>query len=71
MDFVSIAACGFLTLQLNIISGFLIYYSCKEFALKVKNEIELKIRNLAKSFLVLVILSQALGLHTVPPLGAV
>ena len=44
MDFVSIAACGFLTLLLNIISGFLIYYSCKKFALKVQNEIELKIR---------------------------
>ena len=44
MDFISIAVCGFLTLLLNIISGFLIYYSCKKFALKVQNEIELKIR---------------------------
>ena len=44
MDFISIAVCGFLTLLLNIISGFLIYYSCKKFALKVQNEIELEIR---------------------------
>ena len=34
----------FLTILLNIISGFLIYYSCKKFALKVQKEIEMKIR---------------------------
>ena len=44
MDFISIAVCGFITLLLNIISGFLIYFSCKKFALKVQNEIELEIR---------------------------
>ena len=44
MDILSIATCGFLTILLNIISGFFIYYSCKKFALKVQNEIEMKIR---------------------------
>ena len=44
MDFISIAVCGFLTILLNIISGFLIYFTCKKFALKVQNDVELQIR---------------------------
>ena len=43
MDFMSLAICGFITILLNIISGFLIYFTCKKFALKVQNDIERQI----------------------------
>ena len=39
----SLAICGFITILLNIISGFLIYFTCKKFALKVQNDIERQI----------------------------
>ena len=40
----SLAICCFITILLNIISGFLIYFTCKKFALKVQNDIELQIQ---------------------------
>ena len=44
MDFMSLAICSFITILLNIISGFLIYFSCKKLVLKVQNNIELQIQ---------------------------
>ena len=45
MDFLTLTAfCVSLTIFLNIIAGFLTYYACKKFSLKVQSELEFKLK---------------------------
>ena len=45
MDFfTTVGLCVTLTIFLNIIGGFLTYYACKKFALKVQAQLEFKIK---------------------------